>query len=258
MEEVYFLDEDSIDRFMNDLDDRKRTEGTQRAYRFTLTIFSKFLDGEPLNKESDKRWRDELVMLGYSPRTVNARLSSLNSYLNYIGKPEWRAPFVNVDRNRHPAGLTRSEYLCLLSTAQRYAVEDGYYLIKMLCATGIPLCDIPCFTVEMLYLNDFSKHRVPVNLLNELREYAVRKGIRSGFLFCQPDGTLVDVSYINDRISEVCEKTSIPKERVTPHQLRQLYHNTYRIITLDAVNGADLSYDKLLEIEDTAVGQYVI
>ena len=113
------LTSEVIHDFLQDLSDRGRREGSLQNYYLILMGLYDFLpEDKMLNKNTVVEWRDWLNSQGYSERTVNSRLSTLNSLLSYLDRREWQmihfSRRMDVDRME----LTRAEYMRLLRAAK--------------------------------------------------------------------------------------------------------------------------------------------
>ena len=80
------LEERDIEEFLSYLRGKRRSAGTIEGYRKHLRALSAFLDGEPLRQSALAAWREAQLREGYTPRTVNTRISAANSFLEYVGR----------------------------------------------------------------------------------------------------------------------------------------------------------------------------
>ena len=157
-------------------------------------------DGLPEDKTGPPRHpgrggRRTLLEGGYSPRTVNVRISVANSLMAFLGRRDLQSVGALEVDDVQPE-LTRTEYLRLLTTARALDKERLYLLVKLFGCTGIPLQELPRVTVEalnegrvivrssgivqLLHLPDF--------LRKELLAYARREGTASGPIFHTKSG----------------------------------------------------------------------
>ena len=111
---------DQIESFLKNLPDRGRTEDTVKAYRRSLTKFYQELPADKrITQNSLARWREALLGQGYTARTVNASLSSVNSLFEYLGLRGYKQlRYLKPPEDTQQPELTRNEYLRLLSTAR--------------------------------------------------------------------------------------------------------------------------------------------
>ena len=89
------------------------------AYRRNLTKLLEFLpEGKSLTVETGRVWRAQMEMDGVTPRSVNSRLSALNSLCEYLGRREFQTrDFMREEAVLQPE-LTRAEDLRLLQAAR--------------------------------------------------------------------------------------------------------------------------------------------
>ena len=85
------LTEDTINMFLNAMKAKNRKPDSLNTYRQTLNSLALFLPaGHGVNKDTATEWKLWLEEQGFSRRTINARISVLNSFLKYAGKREWQ------------------------------------------------------------------------------------------------------------------------------------------------------------------------
>ena len=94
------------------------------------------------------RWKKETVSRGYAVRTVNAKISAVNSFLEYKDRRDLQLHPVSAPKNDVTPELSRREYLRLLKTARIMKRERTYFLIKTICSTGVRVQQLPQVTVE--------------------------------------------------------------------------------------------------------------
>ena len=95
------------------------------------------------------RWQRTLLEGGYSPRTVNVRMSVANSLMAFLGRRDLQS-VGSLEVDDVQPELTRTEYLRLLTTARALDKERLYLLVKLFGCTGLPLQELPRVTVEAL------------------------------------------------------------------------------------------------------------
>ena len=125
------LTEETIEQFLASLQEKGRSQDSVKTYRQTLTALLDFLpeDGQ-ITEETGPAWREWMTDQGLAPRTINARVSVLNSYCQYIGRKDWvQEDFFRENGELQPE-LSRTEYLRLLQTAKLLGKEKSYLLIK--------------------------------------------------------------------------------------------------------------------------------
>ena len=117
----------------------EKSQATVDKYVRDVIFFMNWLNGESVSKSVVLKYKQELTEK-YAPVSVNAALSSLNSFFIYN---EWydckvkalkiqRQIFANKDKE-----LTKAEYERLLTAAQQRKNQQLYYLMQTICGCGI-------------------------------------------------------------------------------------------------------------------------
>lgn len=254
---------EQIEDFLNSQQQRGRTAGTLEKYRSDMRLFYQALPREKtVGKETLARWQEQMLAEGYAPRTVNARISAINSLVSYLGRRDlqWIAPVETAEPAR-PA-LTRQEYLRLLHTARTLGKERSYLLVKLLGSTGLPVQELPTITVEAAaagrtVIHTGSREQVvilPAYLSRELLRYAQRMGIASGPVFTTRSGHPLRRGNVSDSIKRLCRDAQVPEEKGTPLRLKELYQRTVDDIHATIQQMAEETYHQLLSTEQQTIG----
>lgn len=205
----------------------------------------------PVDKEASTGWKTHLIKAGYAPATINAMLSSLNGFFEFLGWGECRVKFLKIQRRafrEQEKELSRTEYERLLKTAR----ENGNFrlalLLETICATGIRVSEVRYITVEA-----FSRRRtdislkgkirtilLPGKLCKKLRDYARKQKITTGEIFITRKGTGMSRCQIWREMKKLCEKAGVNPSKVFPHNLRHLFARTFYKVCRDIVKLADV------------------
>ena len=107
--------EESIAGYIAAIEKSGKSAGTIEEYRRNLHLLYNFLpENKRLRWDTLSRWRASQLDRGYTPRTVNARISAANSYLAFCGRRDLQlARQLRVEKYQTPE-LSRAEYLRLL------------------------------------------------------------------------------------------------------------------------------------------------
>lgn len=239
-----------INEFKAYLINEEKSSSTLEKYIRDLTVFMQWLAGREVNKTIVLEYKQGLIA-AYAPASVNAILSSLNSFFAYIGWYDCRVKTLKIqkqifaERNKE---LTKAEYEKLLMAARQKKNERLYYLMQTICASGIRVSELSAITVEAAKARQATikckgKMRVvflPKNLCKMLTEYAKGQKISSGPIFITRTGKPLDRSTIWKMMKALCESAGVDKEKVFPHNLRHLFARTYYSIQKDIVRLADI------------------
>ena len=144
------LTPEGLEDYLDTLDRKGRSRETLDIYRRNLRFFYDDLpEDKTVRPGTLDGWRQHLLDKGYSPRTVNTRLSTVNSLMDFLGRRDLQS-MGTLDGSQSQPELTRTEYLRLLSTARALGKERLYLLVKLFGSTDLALTDLPRLTVATL------------------------------------------------------------------------------------------------------------
>ena len=184
------------------------------AYRRNLKKLYDSLPGEKrLTAETGRVWKRQMEAQGVAPRSVNSRLSALNSLCEYLGRREFQIhDFLREEAVLQPE-LTRAEYLRLLQAARALEKERVYLLVKVLGGAGLRIQELPQLTVEAVrtgavelrYHNGRCSRalRIPGELRGELLAYIRREGVTEGPVFRTAAGAPIARTYAVKLLREI-------------------------------------------------------
>ena len=257
------LTEETIHTFLEEMKARDCKPGSVISYRQTLNRLASYLpSGQGVNKDTAAEWKAWLEEQGFSRRTVNARISVLNSFLKYAGKREWQeTDFYEISDTVQPE-LTRTEYLRLLRTAKLLGKEREYLLIKVMGSAGVRIQELNRITVEaletgMIQTESYKQKRyrkIPNGLRKELTAYAKRENIKSGPIFVSRDGNPMVRSVIWYCVSSVSHDARVDEEKVNPRSLWRMYCSTWERLEISIQALMDQMYEKILDEEQLEIG----
>lgn len=251
--------------FLTHLSGRGCSHISLREYRRTLTVLCECLSEEKtITAESGQRWRQWLEEQGFSPRTINTRISVWNSLMQYLGHRDWQIDtFSSIEGDVQPE-LTRSEYLRLLSTAKQLGQEKTYLLIKTLGGVGLRLQELSQLTaaavrqgrVRLERQNGMSTRilRIPAVLQKELLSYMEQEGITEGPVFATAGGKPMDRSNVGHCIRKLSRDACVSAEKVNPRCLWKMYQSTQEGIQANITVLMEQAYERMLEQEQLTVG----
>ena len=204
-----------------------------------------------VDKKSAAEWKSHLVSEGYAPVTINAMLSSLNSFFGFLGKEECKVKFLKIQRKifrDQDKELSRAEYEQLLKAAGKRESKRLALLLETICATGIRVSEVKYITVETLRQKraDISlKGKIrtillPGKLCRKLRDYAKKQKIKAGEIFITKSGKSMSRRQIWGEMKALCEKAGVSATKVFPHNLRHLFARAFYGVSRDIVKLADV------------------
>ena len=187
----------------------------------------------------------------YAPASVNAALSSLNSFFNFMEWYDLRIKNLKIQKQIFASTdkeLTIAEYDRLLQAAKQKKNERLYLLMQTICSTGIRVSEVRYVTVEAVArgvaeINCKGKRRqvfLPKQLCQILKQYIKEQKIKSGTVFVTKNGNPLDRSNIWSDMKKLCKAANVSEKKVFPHNLRHLFARTYYSLQKDIVRLADI------------------
>ena len=241
---------DLIKNFKEYLLSEEKAIATIEKYIHDVLVFMTWLADAEVTKMAVLEYKQELIEK-YAPASVNATLSSLNSFFVYNEWYDCKVKALKIQKQifaERSKELTKAEYDRLLTAAKQKKNERLYYLMQTICSSGIRVSELSAITVDAIRARQATikckgKMRVvilPKDLCKMLIEYARRQKISSGPLFITKTGKPLDRSTIWKMMKTLCESAGVDREKVFPHNLRHLFARTYYSIQKDIVRLADI------------------
>ena len=235
--------------FKSWLENSEKSNATIEKYMRDVELFLKF-SGKEVEKETVRKFK-EMLKEKYALSSVNSMISSVNTYLEFIGREECKVKtlkmqkkiFIEEDKN-----LTKADYKNLLDIAQKNGNRRLYLLLQTICSTGIRISELEYITVESLK-NGYAeielkgKSRVvliPKQLSEKLLQYSKSKNILTGCVFVTKNGKPLDRSNVWHQMKKLCVGANVSEKKVFPHNLGHLFARTYYSSEKDIVRLADI------------------
>ena len=237
-----------MENFKLHLIQEEKSELTIDKYMRDVQHFLSWLGSEPLTKSKMLDYKAKL-MEQYAVVSVNSMISSINSYLSFIHRPDCRVKTIRQQRQTflsEEKELTRVEYERLLRAAERK--PRLCLLMQTICSTGIRVSEHRFITVEaarsgQAQVRMKGKFRVVFmekRLCKALLKYAKEQGISHGSIFVTASGKLLNRCNIWAEMKKLCDTAKVSREKVFPHNLRHLFARLYYGIEHDIVRLADI------------------
>ena len=138
-----------IDGYLGSLAGKGRSSSSLESYRRVLKGIYEYLpEGKEIREGTGAEWKSYLEGQGFSPVTVDCRISVWNGLVQYLGHREWQMDDFRREKGEVQPELSRAEYLKLLSMAKHMGKEKAYLLIKTLGGAGMRVQELPQLTVE--------------------------------------------------------------------------------------------------------------
>ena len=239
-----------IHSFKTYLIEEEKSENTIEKYIRDVTFFMIWLNDQEVTKILALEYKKELCEK-YAPASVNAAISSLNSFFAFTGWHDIRIKALKIQRqifSNKDKELTKAEYERLLIAAKSKENERLYLLMQTICSTGIRVSELRFVTYEAVkkgqaVISCKGKMRtifLPKELCRMLKKYITEQGIKDGSVFVSRNGKPLDRSYIWKMLKNLCESAGVSKDKVFPHNFRHLFARTYYSLQKDIVRLADI------------------
>ncbi len=236
--------------FKEYLQNEEKAQATINKYLRDVREFQTWLGGQELCKSLVLAYKTHLCEQ-YAPASVNAALSSLNSFFNFMEWYDLRVKNLKIQKQIFASTdkeLTKAEYDRLLQAARQKKNERLYLLMQTICSTGIRVSEVRHVTVEAIRcgvaeINCKGKRRqvfLPKQLCQILKQYIKGQKIKSGAVFVTKNGNPLDRSNIWSDMKRLCKAANVSEKKVFPHNLRHLFARTYYSLQKDIVRLADI------------------
>lgn len=236
--------------FKNYLIENEKTVLTIEKYIHDVRTFLNWLGEKELTKSEVISYKVYLSEI-YAPASVNAVISSLNSFFIFLGRYDLKVKSLKIQRNIFALSekeLTKGEYEKLLFEAKSKHNIRLYLLMQTICSSGIRVSELKYITVESVRrecaeINCKGKFRrilLPGKLCKMLKQYIRDKKISRGPIFITKNGKPLDRSNIWSDMKKLCKSAGVSDKKVFPHNLRHLFAKTYYSIQKDIVRLADI------------------
>ncbi len=240
----------TIDDFKAYLYSEEKSVATIEKYVHDIRELKAWLGNISLDKMQVLAYKARLIEF-YAPASVNAALSSLNSFFAFMNWYDLKVKSIKIQKQIFAAAdreLTKAEYERLLSAARNKKNQRLYLLMQTICSSGIRVSELKFITVEAIIrgvakISCKGKCRqvfLPRQLCTTLKQYAKEQKIKSGAIFITKNGNPLDRSNIWSDMKKLCRAANVPENKVFPHNLRHLFARTYYNLQKDIVRLADI------------------
>ena len=241
---------ETIQSFYGYLIDEEKATATVNKYLHDVGEFQIWLGEQELCKVAVLAYKSYLCEKR-APVSVNAALSSLNSFFNFMEWYDLRVKNLKIQKQIFASTdkeLTKAEYDRLLQAAKQKKNERLYLLMQTICSTGIRVSEVRYVTVESVArgvaeINCKGKRRqvfLPKQLCQILKQYIKEQKTKSGAVFVTKNGKPLDRSNIWSDMKKLCKAANVSEKKVFPHNLRHLFARTYYNLQKDIVRLADI------------------
>ena len=248
---MFLIEREDLEGFRTYLQERESAGATVAKYMRDVKQLAEFCGGIVKEKGTLIAFKEELQKRGYAASSVNSMLASVNCYLTFAGRSEWKLRYLKVQRTNFACRekeLTEQEYHRMVETARAAGNTRLALLVQTICATGIRVSEVRAITVESLRTGQAEIHNkgrirvvlMPRKLCRTLEGYCRKRGIRSGQVFVTRTGKPLDRSNIWKSMKRLAVLARVELGKVFPHNLRHLFARTYYKAYKDIVRLADI------------------
>ena len=200
---------------------------TVTRYSNSLLAFYDFLPADKqVYPDTLSAWLESLRGQ-YSNFQVNLATSAYNAFLRYVGHEEYQLARYIVKQEPSEKKISREEYLGLLAMAKRMRKPLAYVAMRTFACTGIEMSAFRALTVEEvrggIIMDGERTIHLPNSLREELLDYALHNGIRSGKIFIGPRGAPLRVEIIRMNIKAVSRAAGFVDGVACARTLQKLY-----------------------------------
>ena len=240
-----------INDFKVYLTDNDKSVYTVEKYIRDVIKFKDFACSDEITKETAGEYKIYLVRNGYSVRSINSMLSSVNALFEFLNRHDLKVKTIKMQRSVYcpeDKELTRAEYQRLCAAAKMKKNNRLELIIETVCSTGIRIGELKYITVEsakrgeaVVTLKGKTRYVfIPKELKRKLLRYATEQTIKSGMIFVTRTGKAVNRTNIWRNMKNLCKDAGVKPEKVFPHNLRHLFARTFYNIDKDIAKLADI------------------
>ena len=252
------LTPDRIKAFIGWHDTHHRAAVTLERYEKDLMQLYLWLPGDKeLTLDRLRQWKRTLLMGGYAGRTINSKISAINSYLAFEERRELQ--LMDFEKNEvSTLSLSREEYLRLLKAARDMPNQKLYLLVKVFGTMGLPIQHLSALTVEALekgaVKTSGGTFAIPACLCGELKAYAETQDLKSGPIFLTRGGSPLNRTTVASFMKRLSGPARVDEEKISSRCLRKMYQDTRTAFLQDVEHLVQESYERLLEEEQQLTG----
>jgi site-specific recombinase XerD len=221
-----------FDKFFRHLKLRDYSPSTIYTYKTALNQY--------YEKFGNKFTENNLILFKHylmettNPKTVNTKIHAINKYLTYIGKKELKLQGVAIQTQSFTDNVISKADYNFLKAQLKKDDKQGYFLVRLLCATGARVSEFVQIKIEHVrlgYLDIYGKgckHRriyIPARLRMEILKWVGDK--QSGYLFINTKGNPFSVDLIKVKLRQYATKYNIDKKVMHPHSFRHRFAKNF-------------------------------
>lgn len=206
--------------------------------------------GVDVSQSKIVKYKEWLVSQGLKPAAVNSRLSGVNKYCEFIGKPGWKVKQVKLQQKSFVDNvISETDYESLKACLLRDGNKRWFFLVWTLAATGARISEFLQMKAEHVFKGYFDMYgkggkmrRVyfPKTLRVEFQEYLRDEKIETGSIWKNRYGKVLTSRGVATMLKKMADKYGIDRAVMHPHGFRHFYAKQFLKRSQDIVFLADL------------------
>ena len=228
---------------------------TVDSYLFAIRQMDERIGHIPTNEEllAHKDW----LAAHFSAKTVNLRITAVNSYLDFIGYPGIRLKGLRIQQKPYLDNvISQEEYELLRDSLERDGELFWHFVVRFLTCTGARISELRQFTVESVYdgrLDLISKGQklrriyIPDRLRVDAIKWLESSKRKEGYIFTSAGNKPMTARGISMGLKRCAERYDINQDVVYPHSFRHRFAKNFIEKNPDIAFLADLMGHESLE-----------
>lgn len=193
----------------------------------------------------------------FAAKTVNLRITAINSYLDFVGYDGIRLKSLRVQQKPYLDNvISQSDYELLRDSLKRDGDLFWHFVVRFLAGTGARVSELRQFTVECVhagYLDMVSKGQklrriyIPSSLQQDAVEWISLLGKTTGYVFTSKGNTPMTARGLSLGLKRCAARYGINQDVVYPHSFRHRFAKNFIERNPDIAFLADLMGHESLE-----------
>ena len=193
----------------------------------------------------------------YAVKTVNLRITAINSYLDFVGYDGMRLKSLRVQQKPYLDNvISQCDYELLRDSLRRDGDLFWDFVVRFLAGTGARISELRQFTVESVYsghLDLVSKGQklrriyIPTSLQRDAAEWFMQSGKVNGYIFTSKGSAPMTERGLSIGLKRCAVRYGIDQDVVYPHSFRHRFAKNFIERNPDIAFLADLMGHESLE-----------
>ena len=229
--------EEVIEYFFKDNSSRL-CSNTVKSYSCSLKNFFNFINKSfyEVKRGDIKAWFAELDKRGYKPKTINIRLTAIQSFYKYCVEESLvsKNPALNIEMPKLPDSIPyylEKPQLAILMEASKEDTRNRT-IVATLYATGVRISELLSieisdidFDLRLIWIKKGKGNKerfvlFTVDCAERIKEYILNRNVQSPYLFCNNKGETLSISWATLMFRTYSKKIGF---KVTAHTLRKTF-----------------------------------